>query len=79
MTHAPCLGAAATTAAVNAWIALVIAFYLGLLSFAAVRTARFDCGDRQAYATTDSGELVTTDRGQLVTVGRRSCRLIIRL
>jgi hypothetical protein len=57
----------------RAWIALAIALFLGLLSFAAVQSIRVDC--RDIYLTADDGRSLTTDNGKLLTTGQRSCRL----
>jgi hypothetical protein len=55
------------------WIALAIVLFLGLLSFAAVRSIRIECGN--VYLASQGGRLLATQAGELLTTGGRSCRL----
>jgi hypothetical protein len=57
----------------RALIALAIASFLGLVSFAAVRSIRVECGD--VYLSSDDGRLLATQGGKLLITGQRSCRL----
>jgi hypothetical protein len=57
-------------------IALAIALFLGLVSFATVLSIHVDC--RDVYVTSDDGRLLTADNGRPLTTGQRSCHLVIR-
>jgi hypothetical protein len=56
----------------RAWIALAIALFLGLLSFATAQSIRFNF---DVYMSSDDGRLLATQEGKLLITGQRSCRL----
>jgi hypothetical protein len=53
-------------------VALAIALFLGLLSFATAQSIRFNC---DVYLSSDDGRLLATQEGKLLITGQRSCRL----
>jgi len=57
------------------WVTLMLALLLGLLSLAAVREMKVECGPE--YLTADDGAtLLTADDGvPLLTTGRQRCQL----
>jgi hypothetical protein len=54
--------------------ALLLALFLGLLSFAAVSQMTVKC--EPVYLTADDGVTILTGDGKLLTTGERQCHLV---
>jgi hypothetical protein len=63
-----------------AWLVVMLALCLGLLSFAAVREMTIECRREPIYLTTERGDRLTLDDGTTYLVAeqkRRQCQLAL--
>jgi hypothetical protein len=63
-----------------AWLIVMLALYLGILSFAAVREMTIECRREPIYLTTENGDRLTLEDGTTCLVAeqkRRQCRIAL--